>query len=94
MEFILAFFIGIILGILYFGGLYLTVQKIYKSKNPSFLMVISLVIRMGGLVAAFFYISKNGYKNILFTLLGIIVARFIMIYVARKQKINLNKGGD
>ena len=88
-----AFFIGIILGGLYFGGLYLTVQRIYKSKHPGFLMALSLLLRMGGLVAAFFYISMNGYIEILIALVGVILARFIMIYIIKGQKIKFHREG-
>lgn len=89
----IAFFIGIILGSLYFGGLYLTVQRIYKSKHPSLLMSLSLFLRLGGLVVAFFYISKSGYVDILIALVGIILARFIMIYIIKGKKIKFNEEG-
>lgn len=88
-----AFLIGIILAVFYFGGLYLTVQNMYKVRYPNFLMAISFIFRMGGLIAGFFYISRNGYKDILFTLFGMILTRFIMVYVIKNRKPDFIKRG-
>lgn len=74
------FIIGIILGIIFFGGLYLTVLKMKKVRNPKMLMVVSFILRMAVLLGGLFYVSRNGYKGILFALFGIILLRFIMIY--------------
>lgn len=90
----LAFFIGIILGILYFGGLYISVQKINKVKYPSLLMTLSLILRMGLLIGAFFYIAKLGHKDILFALVGVILVRLIMTLVVKNQNLNSIKRGD
>lgn len=88
----IAFFIGIILGILYFGGLYLTVQKINTVKTPALLMTLSLILRMGLLIGAFFYIAKSGFKDILFALVGVILARLVMTFTVKNQ--NSIKRGD
>lgn len=84
----ITFFIGIILGIIYFGGLYLSIQKINKVKYPSLLMSLSFIIRMAILLGAFFYISKNGYKNILLALVGVILVRIIMTFKFINQNSN------
>jgi F1F0 ATPase subunit 2 len=84
----IAFFIGIILGIIYFGGLYLSIQKINQVKYPSLLMTLSFVVRMAILLGTFFYISKNGYKDILFALLAVILVRVIMTFKFKNQNPN------
>ena len=90
----IAFLIGIVLGVLYFGGLYLSVERLNRVKHPSILMVLSFILRMGLLVVVFFYISKGGYKDILFTLGGLILVRFIMIFRVKKEIPNPKKRGD
>ena len=90
----IAFLIGVVLGVLYFGGLFITVEKIDRVKYPSLLMVLSFVLRMGLLVATFFYISKGGYKDILFTLAGVILTRFIMTFIVKSSISNSTKRGD
>lgn len=90
----IAFLIGIVLGVLYFGGLYLSVERLNRVKHPSILMVLSFILRMGLLVVVFFYISKGGYKDILFALGGLILVRFIMIFRVKKEIPNPKKRGD
>lgn len=89
----LAVFIGIIVGVIYFGGLYLSVQKITEVKHPSLLMVLSFVVRMAVLVVAFFYLSKGGYKNILFALLGVMAVRLVMTITVKNNTTNSMKKG-
>lgn len=87
----ISFLIGIALGILYFGGLYLSIQKLNSVKHPSLLMVASFTIRMGLLIGTFFYISKGTYKDILFTLVGVILVRFVMTFTV-KNKDSIKRG--
>ena len=87
------FFIGVILGVIFFGGLYWTVQKLTKVKHPSVLMTCSLLFRMAVLLSVLFYVSKSGYKGILYALLGMFLVRVIMTLIIKKQVVNSKKGG-
>ena len=84
----IAFLVGVILGIFYFGGLYLSVKKIDKVKYPSLLMTVSFIIRMSLLILGFFYISKGDYRNILLALAGVILIRFIMTFTVKSKISN------
>lgn len=86
MGYVLAFAGGIILGILFFGGLYITVQKMNTVKNPALIMILSFILRMAVLVIAFYFISKSGYKEVLFALAGVILSRFVMTFRMRDDK--------
>lgn len=77
---IVSFLIGLLLGVLYFGGLYFSTQKFSSVKRPALFMILSFVLRMGILIAGFYYLSKSGYKNILIGLLGVMLVRFIMLF--------------
>jgi F1F0 ATPase subunit 2 len=90
----LEFIIGIILGILFFGGLYLTVGKLNEVKNPSFLVIFSFIIRMVILLGGLFYLSKKGYQAILLALMGIVLVKFIMIFMVNKPSEKATKRGD
>jgi|LSQX01.1.fsa_nt_gb F1F0 ATPase subunit 2 len=90
----IAFIMGIILGGVYFGGLYLSVQKINQVKRPGLLMSLSLVVRMVILIGAFFYLAKSGTRNILFALVGVILVRFVMIYLAKNHNAGFKERGD
>lgn len=78
------FLIGITLGIVFFGGLYWTVQKLADVKNPGLLMSASLLLRMAILMGVLFYVSKDGYKGLLFALAGMIVVRIVMTFSMKK----------
>jgi F1F0 ATPase subunit 2 len=90
------FFIGIILGIIFFGGLYLTILKLGNVKNPSILFAVSFMLRMAILLGGLFLLSQNGYQGVLFALLGIILAKFLMIFAVKhpREKIIKSEGGE
>jgi len=79
-------FVGIILGIIFFGGLYLTVEKLKTVKSPSILLLLSFFLRMAILLGGLYLVSRNGFKDILFALLGIILVKFVMIFLAKRSQ--------
>ena len=88
------FFIGVILGIIFFGGLYWTIQKLTEVKQPALLMIGSLIFRMALLLSVLFYVSKSGYKGILYALLGMFLVRVIMTFKIEKTTEKIKNGGD
>ncbi|QSX08534.1 ATP synthase subunit I [Alkalibacter rhizosphaerae] len=75
---LIAFITGIGLGILFFGGLYLSVQQMNKVKHPAALMIISLILRMALVVGGLYLIRGDSYWNIPIALLGIVLVRTVM----------------
>ena len=51
---------GLALGILFFGGLWLTVQQGVRSKKPALLFAISFVARISITLAGFYFFAKCG----------------------------------
>lgn len=89
----ITFIVGLILGVVYFGGLYLSVQMINTAKHPSLIMVLSFAIRMIILVTAFFFIAKNGIKHILLALVAVMLVRLVMTLKLKDQTANSVKKG-
>ena len=88
---ILAIFIaGFLLGILFFGGLWWTTKKGLQTKSPTFWFFGSLIIRLGIITTAFYYISLNHWERALICLVGFIVARGIIMYGTRLPQNNQN----
>lgn len=81
---IASFLIGLVLGIIYFGGLYYSTQKFNQVKRPALFMVLSFVIRMGILLIGFYYLTKIDYKNVLIGLVGVILIRIIMVFKVKE----------
>jgi len=79
-----AFITGGILGILFFGGLWLTVRKAVASKTPAWWFLGSLILRIGAVLAGFYLIMQRGSWLIgLLCLLGFIIARVIVLRLTR-----------
>ncbi len=78
-----ALLIGIVVGVIFFGGLYYTVQKINDVKYPNLIMGLSFVVRMVILVGMFYYLSKGGYKDIIFALIGVMAARIVITFTVK-----------
>ena len=79
LNMIQAFIVGVIGGFLFFGGLYLTVNKIGTVKYPALLMILSLFIRLAGLTEGLFLIAEVGIKNLLASMAGILIVRLLLI---------------
>lgn len=70
---------GLLLGALYFGGLWWTVLKGVSARQPALWFGVSLLLRTGIVLAGFYLVSGADWKRLLLCLLGFIVARFIVI---------------
>lgn len=86
LSFILTFLAGIGLGVFFFGGLWITVQKGLQSKNASLIFMASLVLRVAVVMLGFYYVAINDWKKILICLLGFMIARFIITRWAKSNK--------
>jgi len=81
-DFALKFFVfivGLALGTLFFGGLWLTVKKALSSKKPALWFLGSLVLRFGITLLGFYYMSMGRWVNMLICLLGFVIARFMIL---------------
>lgn len=77
---------GAILGVLYFSGLWLTVQRIHHGKYPALWLVASLVLRMALLLTAFYLILSYGrWEHLLAALAGFVILRIFSTRSMRRQ---------
>jgi F1F0 ATPase subunit 2 len=76
---ILAFIGGLVLGVLFFGGLWLTVKKSVMSKIPALWVFGSFFLRVGITLIGFYYISLGHWQRLLICVLGFVAARYIVI---------------
>lgn len=89
----IAFFGGIILGGIFFGGLQWTVMRMNTVKHPAVLLFASLVIRMGLLLPGLFLLKDGGYWNLPFALFGIISVRLVLV-AKTKQDVKRLEGEE
>ncbi len=69
---------GLLLGAIFFGGLWWTVRKGVSSKRPALLFLGSLLVRTAIVITGFYVVSDGHWQRLLTCLLGFVIARFIV----------------
>jgi F1F0 ATPase subunit 2 len=86
----LALVAGILLGAIFFGGLWWTVRKGVAAKNSALWFLGSMLLRMGIVLAGFYFVGRGDWRRLVSCLLGFIVARFIVMRLTRTPIENGN----
>src|SRR5476651_82804 len=68
---------GMVLGGIFFGGLWLTIRHTLSSAALGLWLVASLVLRMAIALAGFYFISAGDWRRLIACLLGFVLARFM-----------------
>lgn len=74
---------GIMLGAIFFGGLWWTVRKGVSAKHPAFWFFGSMLLRTCIVVLGFYFILGDSWQRLLAGLLGFIVARIVVTRLTR-----------
>ena len=85
----LALVAGLLLGAVFFGGLWWTVRKGVSSKHPATWFLGSLLLRTSIILAGFYFISGRHWERLAACLLGFVVARFIVTLRLRSGQARL-----
>ena len=72
---------GVLLGAIFFGGLWWTVRKGVSSKNPALWFFGSLLLRTSTALAGFYVVSGGHWERLLLCLLGFVMARFVVTWL-------------
>ena len=79
----LALVAGLVLGAIFFGGLWWTVRKGVLSKHPATCFLGSLLLRTGIILAGFYFVAGGHWQWLLACLLGFVIARLIVTRLTR-----------
>jgi F1F0 ATPase subunit 2 len=74
---------GLLLGAVFFGGLWWTVQKGVSSKRPALWFVGSLLVRTSIAVAGFYFIARGHWQRLIVCLIGFVVARLLVTWLTQ-----------
>ena len=77
---------GFVLGILFFGGLWWTVQKVLSSRRPTLWLLGSLVLRTTVVLAGLYVVAGDDWQRLLLCLSGFLIARVIITRYTGLQK--------
>jgi F1F0 ATPase subunit 2 len=81
---LLVFAVGLLLGGIFFGGLWWTVKRGMASPHPARWFLISLIVRSGIVVFGFYAIAGQDWQRWMACVLGLTLARYL---ITRKFKL-------
>ena len=85
---------GVLLGAMFFGGLWWTVRKGIASKRPAAWFLGSMLLRMGLTVAGFYFVADGHWQRLLLCLLGFAMARLIVTRFTRVDEKPTGLAGE
>jgi len=77
---LVALVMGVLLGALFFGGLWWTVRKSLASQRPALWIFSSLLLRMGVTLIGFYWVGGGHWERLLLCLLGFLVVRLFITF--------------
>ncbi|MDD4962365.1 MAG: ATP synthase subunit I [Gallionella sp.] len=75
---LLVFAVGLLLGGIFFGGLWWTVQRAMASPHPARWFLISLLVRSSVVVLGFYAIAGQDWQRWVACVLGLTLARYLI----------------
>ncbi|MDZ7691078.1 MAG: ATP synthase subunit I [Balneolaceae bacterium] len=88
---ILVLMAGACLGYGFFYGLWWTTKQMTKSPNPYRLLFMSLILRMGLVIAGFYLLVEFGWQLMATALVGFVIVRTVVIKRWGLEAMDLNK---
>lgn len=79
---------GALLGAMFYGGLWWTVQRGVSSGRAAPWFLASLLLRMGLALAGFYFVSAGQWQRLLLCLLGFVLARLAVTWLTRTSRQN------
>jgi F1F0 ATPase subunit 2 len=83
LTLLLAGMAGVLLGAVFFGGLWWTVRTGVASARPALWFFGSMMLRMGIVLAGFYFVGHTDWKRLLACLLGFVMARLVVTWLTR-----------
>jgi F1F0 ATPase subunit 2 len=80
---IVRFIFGILLGVFFYGGLWLTIRRLATTRHPLALSMGGLVLRMAVTLAGFVLVMQGRWQNAVQVLLGFTAVRLFLRLAAR-----------
>ena len=83
-----AFAAGVLLGAVFFGGLWWTVTRGVSSQQPALWFFSSMLLRTTVTLAGFYFVGREHWERWLLCLLGFVLARLIVTWLIRSPGEN------
>jgi F1F0 ATPase subunit 2 len=86
LRLVVALVTGLLLGGMFFGGLWWTVQKAVSSKRPALWFFGSLLLRTSIALAGFYFVARGHWQRLIVCLVGFVIARLIVTRLTRSAE--------
>ena len=83
LPLVLAALAGLVLGAIFFGGLWWTIRKGMQSPRPALWFLASFVLRTASVVAGFYFVGGGQWQKLLACLAGFIIGRLIVTWMTQ-----------
>jgi len=87
---------GILLGTIFFGGLWWTVWRGLASRQPALWFVGSMLLRTAIAISGFYYVMRGDWRRLVACLAGFLLARIFVVRLTRngfRKSSHLVQGG-
>ena len=82
---VLSLVAGLVLGLVYFGGLWLTVRGVTTTRRPVLLFAASFIGRTALVVAGMYLVMDGSWQRMLACLAGFVIVRQVMVSRLRPE---------
>ena len=82
---------GLLLGIVFFGGLWLTVRRLPHTTHPATVFLSSALIRIAVVVTGVWLLTKGNALSVGVCLLGFLTIRILTVYVIPNDQNKFSK---
>jgi F1F0 ATPase subunit 2 len=76
---------GALIGLFYFGGLWLTTRALPQARNPALLVMGSFMGRTAVSLFALYLLMDGRWERLLLGMAGFLMARFILIHKIKSE---------
>jgi F1F0 ATPase subunit 2 len=80
-QMLVALPIGAGLGLIFFGGLWLTVARIPSSRRPHLLLAGSFLLRMTVVLSGFYLLAPLGWQAMTIAMAGLLITRQVLLRI-------------
>jgi F1F0 ATPase subunit 2 len=83
LTFILMYLLGLILGLIFFAGLWWTIQRGLNSTQPSLWFIMSMFLRTVTVLVGFYFVVQRGGGDLACCLAGFFLSSVIVTWSTR-----------
>jgi F1F0 ATPase subunit 2 len=80
-QMLVALPIGAGLGLIFFGGLWLTVVRIPSNRRPHLLLAGSFLLRLAVVLAGFYLLTPLGWQAMMIAMASLLITRQVMLRI-------------